>query len=506
MSWLGDLSIRRKLVAIVTLSTATALVIANGALLAWDFLNYRSDLQDELRAAASIVGSNSTAAIRFGDPKTAGELLSSLGAQEHVQWAVIYDADDEVFAQYQRPSASVPPERPPPDGDRFTPAAAETASPIVLDGIRIGTIAIRASLRTLYWRMARRAATVAAILVGGGLLALLLTQRLQRLVSDPLLRLADVARAVSAEKNYSLRASAKTRDEIGLLVGAFNDMLARIEQRDAELLAITEQLEQRVAERTTQLEQELLVRHEAQRELARRNEELVQMNQELDDFAYIASHDLKEPLRGIHNYAEFLLEDYGDVVPEEGRGKLRTLIRLSRRMEALIDSLLHYSRLGRGDLALSMVDTDGLVAETLDTLALMLKEQRVEVRMPRPLPVVRADRDRLGEVFANLITNAVKYNDKERRWIEIGTVVTPGAAPGEVTFYVRDNGIGIAERHLETVFRIFKRLHGRDEFGGGTGAGMTIVRKIIERHEGRVWIESTPGEGTTVLFSLPGRV
>jgi len=128
------------------------------------------------------------------------------------------------------------------------------------------------------------------------------------------------------------------------------------------------------------------------------------------------------------------------------------------------------------------------------------------VRILRRLPVIQSDRVRLGEVFANLITNAIKYNDKPQRWIEIGLVDTPrtagGDASAEHTFYVRDNGIGIPERHLDTVFRIFKRLHGRDEFGGGTGAGLTIVRKIVERHHGRVWIESAPGEGTTVFFTL----
>jgi len=143
------------------------------------------------------------------------------------------------------------------------------------------------------------------------------------------------------------------------------------------------------------------------------------------------------------------------------------------------------------------------VFETIDTLSLMLQERQVDVRVPGPLPTVRGDRDQLGEVFANLLTNAVKYNDKERRCVEIGTAEAASIPETHVALYVRDNGIGIAERHHESVFRIFKRLHGRDEYGGGTGAGLTIVRKIIDRHHGRVWIESTPGEGTTVWFSLP---
>ena len=105
----------------------------------------------------------------------------------------------------------------------------------------------------------------------------------------------------------------------------------------------------------------------------------------------------------------------------------------------------------------------------------------------------------MGEIFANLIVNAVKYNDKPQKWIEIGTTRDGGEAP---VFYVRDNGIGIPEKHHDAVFRIFKRLHGRDKFGGGTGAGLTIVKKIVERHHGRIWLESSPGEGTTFFFTL----
>lgn len=502
MQWLRDLSIRRKLIAIVTLTTALALLIANAALLAWDFAAYRADLQEDLEASAAIVGSNSTAALRFGDPETAAELLASLQAERHVRWAAIYDADGAHFAQYSRGVGSVPPVRPSPDGARVVGGEMEVAGPIVLDGARIGTIVIHASLELLYGRMMARVIGVAFVVVAAGLAALLLTGRLQQVIAGPLLGLASVARQVTEGRDYSLRARAETGDEVGLVVNAFNDMLAQIERRDAELQSAKEGLEQRVAERTGQLQHELAIRQRAERELARRNEELIQTNQELDDFAYVASHDLKEPLRGIHNYAQFLLEDYGGAVGEEGRAQLNTLVRLSRRMELLIDSLLHYSRLGRGDLTFTRVDVNGLLSEVLDSHALMLRESRVTVRIPEPLPAVRADRDRLGEVFANLITNAVKYNDKAQRWIEIGTAARVAGAD-HVTFYVRDNGIGIPERHLDVVFRIFKRLHGREEFGGGTGAGLTIVRKIVERHGGRVWIESDSGEGTTVLFSLP---
>ncbi len=137
------------------------------------------------------------------------------------------------------------------------------------------------------------------------------------------------------------------------------------------------------------------------------------------------------------------------------------------------------------------------------------------MRIPRPLPVIQGDRVRIGEVFRNLITNSMKYNDKPGKWIEIGfgTGLGSRSLPAEseasvpawaTVFYVRDNGIGIPEKHHEAIFRIFKRLHARDEFGGGTGVGLTIVKKIIERHGGRIWVESIPVEGTCFYFTLVG--
>jgi light-regulated signal transduction histidine kinase (bacteriophytochrome) len=182
---------------------------------------------------------------------------------------------------------------------------------------------------------------------------------------------------------------------------------------------------------------------------------------------------------------------------------LETLMRLTKRMETLIDSLLQFSRLGRVDLAMDRVDLNQIVGEVLESLAITLQEEKVEIRVPRPLPKVRADRARVGEIFANLVVNAVKYNDKPQKWIEIGTSWN-GSLPGDgpPVFYVRDNGIGIPEKHYDAVFRIFKRLHGREKFGGGTGAGLTIVKKIVERHHGRIWLESAPGEGTTFYFTL----
>jgi light-regulated signal transduction histidine kinase (bacteriophytochrome) len=222
----------------------------------------------------------------------------------------------------------------------------------------------------------------------------------------------------------------------------------------------------------------------------------------LDAFAYIASHDLKEPLRGLHHFSHFLLEDHADRLTADGVEKLQTVMRLTQRMESLLESLLRYSYLGRTELAVAEIDMQEVVEETVELLAARLQESQVKVRIQTPLPRVRADRVHVGEIFNNLLVNAIKYNNKDEKWVEIGCDVSDEGTPQQPVFYVRDNGIGIAPQHHEAIFRIFRRLHGREEYGGGTGAGLTIVRKIIERHGGRIWLISQPGAGSTFSFTL----
>ncbi|MBD2437758.1 ATP-binding protein [Nostoc sp. FACHB-110] len=241
-------------------------------------------------------------------------------------------------------------------------------------------------------------------------------------------------------------------------------------------------------------------------ELASMNYELQRSNEELDSFAYIASHDLKEPLRGIHNYANFLMEDYADILNEDGTAKLQTLVRLTQRMEDLINSLLHFSRLGRAELIRQRVNLDELVQQVINTLTISRPHSEIEFRVPRTLPSIECDLAQVTELFTNLISNAIKYNDKAQKWIEIGYIdpqeLDATSSTTAMSFYIRDNGIGIMEKHLDKIFQIFRRLHGREEFGGGTGVGLTIARKIVERHGGRIWVESIPNQGSTFYFTL----
>jgi chemotaxis family two-component system sensor kinase Cph1 len=242
--------------------------------------------------------------------------------------------------------------------------------------------------------------------------------------------------------------------------------------------------------------------------LAGLNADLARSNEELDAFAYVASHDLKEPLRGISKYAHQLME----VLPadDDERRKLEGLLRLTLRMDSLLDSLLHFSRVGREELTLENVDMTGVLADAMEMVGSRTGDGLTEIFTLRQLPWAMCDRVRVREVLVNLLSNAIKYNDKISKRVEIGYVGAhesslrdgfPVGAEGQTVYYVRDNGIGIAPRHFEQVFKMFKRLHGREEYGGGTGAGLTIVRKLVERHRGQVWIESVFGEGSTFFFT-----
>ena len=251
-------------------------------------------------------------------------------------------------------------------------------------------------------------------------------------------------------------------------------------------------------------------------ELTLLNTELERSNIELDAFAYVASHDLKEPLRGIYNYSTFLIEDYGEQLGPEGKHKLTTLMRLTQRMEDLINSLLHYSRCGRIELSFQSIDLNPVVAGVIEVFKIS-QPDTVDFHISRPLPRVQGDRSQITELFTNLISNAIKYNDKAQKRVEIGYILPEEIAsipalpaglhhhPPQTIFFVKDNGIGIRTKHLAAIFKIFKRLHAASQYGGGTGAGLTITKKIVERHSGTIVADSIFGEGSTFYFTLGQR-
>ncbi|MGE5476968.1 MAG: ATP-binding protein, partial [Bacteroidales bacterium] len=235
-------------------------------------------------------------------------------------------------------------------------------------------------------------------------------------------------------------------------------------------------------------------------QVAERTAHLAASNAELEQFAYLASHDLQEPLRSISSFLQLLVRRYGGRLDSEADDYIRYAVESAQRMSRQVNDLLDYSRVGRDDTGAEPCDADALARAAEHALASAIAEAGATITIA-PLPRVSCRPAELQSVFQNLIGNAVKYRDAGRS--PVIAVSAETEADGMVRFAVSDNGIGIEPEYHERIFAVFQRLHRRDRFEG-TGIGLALCRKIVERHGGRIWVESRPGQGTTMLFTLKG--
>lgn len=271
--------------------------------------------------------------------------------------------------------------------------------------------------------------------------------------------------------------------EIGELAQSFDEMAAALEQQvgelqraEGELKELNEDLEKRVVDRTL---------------------ELKRSNEDLEQFAYVASHDLQEPLRMIRNYLQLLQQRYKTELDPNAHDFIDFALDGSKRMNQLIHDLLAYSRVGTHGKELVVTECDQALEDALANLTVAIEESKAEVTRDS-LPPVIGDEVQLTQLFQNLIGNAVKFRGEATPKVHVG-VQRKG---GEWEFTVRDNGIGIAEQDFQRIFVVFQRLHNREKYPG-TGIGLSVCKKIVERHGGRIWVESKPGKGTTFHFTIP---
>ena len=228
--------------------------------------------------------------------------------------------------------------------------------------------------------------------------------------------------------------------------------------------------------------------------------ELADKNTELETFVYTVSHDLKTPIVTIEGFIGALREDFGDLIDENAEKYLNYMSDASRRMEILINDLLYLSRIGRLPERKIEFSFDDLMKKVLKTLQPYIDESGVILKVEKGLPLIYGEMERLSQVMENLLSNAVKYIGKENPAprIDVGAI----EQGGQKVFFVRDNGIGIEKNYYQKIFEIFQRLPAGKKIGEGTGVGLTIVKRIIEHHGGKIWLESELGKGTTFFFTL----
>ena len=497
-----NIAIKQKLIAIVMLTCMVTLVGVGGTFMFWEWRGLRNNMKEDLLTKAQITADNCKAALTFEDVEDAEKTLKALKADSSIVFGCVYKKSGEMFASYSRTEADKIQMETAVKEKGYSRHLLTVLEPIVLDNERIGTVCLRSDLDPMYAALRRNAQNTVAALLLAALAAWVISSRLQRIISGPILALAKVARDVSEKKDYSTRAVKQSNDEAGLLIDAFNEMLEQIQHRNSELVKAKGELEQRVQERTAELTtanknltSEIVEREKAESKQAELLKELESVNQELKDFAYIASHDLKAPLRAIKTLADWISTDYADKLDQDGQEQLKLLRQRVDRMHNLIDGILQYSRVGRVREKIVEVELNKLLPEIIDILA---PPAHIKIKVETEMPSVRCEETRITQVFQNLLSNAVKYMDKPEGLIKVGC-----GEEGEFwKFSIADNGPGIERKHWERIFKIFQTLAPRDEFES-TGIGLTVVKKIVELYDGKIWLDSEFGKGTTFYFTFP---
>ncbi|NUQ00285.1 MAG: hypothetical protein HUU35_10565 [Armatimonadetes bacterium] len=293
-----------------------------------------------------------------------------------------------------------------------------------------------------------------------------------------------------------LQATADPLTELILLSGLGLSWLLGL----AVYLVQTAQLRAREAEQVSALlREEIAIRRETEGALTRQARELARSNADLEQFAYVASHDLQEPLRMVASYLQLLERRYRPQLDRDAVEFIDYAVDGANRMRALINDLLAYSRVGTRGKPFEPCDMNAVLARALANLEVAIQEHHASVTAGE-LPTVPGDRTQLTQLFQNLIANAVKFRSEEPPRIEVSAERDESGW----RFAVRDNGIGIAPEHASRVFLVFQRLHTRSEYEG-TGIGLAICKKIVERHGGRIWVDSIPGKGSVFMFTLPNQ-
>ncbi|WP_235582108.1 ATP-binding protein [Rhizobacter sp. Root1221] len=508
-------TVSRKLLSVALLTTLVAVVLAIAAISAYFLRADYRNLAADLRTQAELVGHMSAPALAFHDRTLARNNLNLLRLRPEVLSAIIYDAEGRVFASYTAPNQAL---RQPAtlEGDTVRMDGNELSvfTRIVQDQEMLGTVHLRVD-HELFDRLIGLGGIGALVTVLAMGVAYLLSTRLQKVVTAPILSIADIARGVVERRDYSRRAQKVSDDEVGMLADSFNDMLSEIQKRTEELERSNHDTEREVAERgraqqeVMRLNTELELRvRERTLQLEASNDQLSvakavadEANQAKSEFLSSMSHELRTPLNAILGFAQLLDSDSMPVSPEKRHEYLAHILKAGKHLLVLINEVLDLAKVESGTLSLSLepVNLADVFRECREMIEPTAVQRRVRLVFTPPATLnVVADRTRLKQVLLNLLSNAVKYNR------EGGSVVV-GAAPAgvcQVRVSVQDTGKGLDRHQQSLLFQPFNRLGQEAGPEEGTGIGLVLTKRLVELMGGQIGLSSTVDVGSVFWFEL----
>ena len=509
-------SLRRKLLSVMLLTTLAAVVVALGAMIAYDLRAYHQGGVNDLNAQADLLGRTTGPALAFDDAQVASENLGSLRLQPRMQAAGVYGPGGELFASYlaEGEQAALP-SRPAADGVRIAGRTLEAFKPILVQGERMGTVYLRADYE-LYDRLLNYGGIALIVAAIAMLFAFGVSLWLQRIVTGPVLAIGTIARDVVQRRDYSRRAHKLSNDEVGELVDAFNDMLSEIERRTValeasntetlrevrerraaqqEVMRLNAGLEQRVQERTLQLEA-------SNRELAAASVNAETANRAKSEFLSSMSHELRTPLNAIIGFGQLLRMPHANPSSEQSKVFVDHIVNAGRHLLTLINEVLNLAQIEAGKLNVSLqpLPLADVLAECRTMVEAMATPRGIAVRFPAHADLaVVADETRLKQVLLNLLSNAVKYN-RPNGSVELHCTTVSG---DRVRLTVRDTGSGLRPDQVDTLFQPFNRLGQEAGTEEGTGIGLVVTKRLIELMRGSIGVSSTPGVGSEFWVELP---